>query len=146
MRWRKRLQFVKVHSPSGWMSEVVVDAPLTLKAASIWALRMLHLRWSGRMAGDVGGCRDFSDSCFSSPCRWNGRGGQLNTAWTTSNRPSGRAQGLITVNSSRHVSHLVVHVDVERRPRRRITLGLQCLEQRMRDVQLVGGAGRSPAL
>lgn len=44
---------------------------LTLKAASIWALRMLHLRWSGSMAGEAGGCRDFSDSCFSSPCREN---------------------------------------------------------------------------
>lgn len=40
---------------------------LTLKAASIWALRMLHFRWSGSMAGDGGGCRDFSDRYFSSP-------------------------------------------------------------------------------
>lgn len=46
---------------------------LTLKAASIWALRMLHLRWSGSSAGDVGGCRDFSDSCFSSPWQTNRR-------------------------------------------------------------------------
>lgn len=53
-----------LYTKLSWLGGSLV---LTLKAASIWALRMLHLRWSGSIAGEAGGCRDFSDSCFSSP-------------------------------------------------------------------------------
>ncbi len=41
------------------------------------------------------------------------------------------------------VSDLVVHVDVQRGPGGRITLCLQSLEQRLRDVQLICRGGRS---
>ena len=118
---------------------------LTLKAASIWALRMLHLRWSGSIAGEAGGCRDFSDSCFSSPCHRE-QAGRFKTTLTCSTSLFVSRTGRQRVGN---VPDLFVYVDVkrgQRGPGRGIAVWLQSFEKRLRDVQLIRRAGRSSTL
>lgn len=97
---RRILLFVTLHKDD--MCRLSFALVLTLKAASIWALMMLHLRWSGSIAGETGGWRDFSESCFSSPllsmltCS-EGQGGEslsdsraLSGDWEMSNSSAGQ--------------------------------------------------------